>query len=99
MTTYGDYHYISCLLHKKLSDYHIENGLEIDGVYHRAKQLLTEMDQKAFHQRAYFDVATKWLLGGSTSELKEALYPLKWTHSGYYDFNAFALLDTCHLKL
>ena len=98
MTTYGDYYAISQCIHKRLTEYCIKNDC-VDDTYHAARNILTEMDEKARRNDEYRDVVMEWMTTRSTVKLKTALYKANFQVDTLFNFNTFSLLDTVIIKI
>ena len=87
-------------LENKLHEYSVEKDA-LDNVYYRAKILLTTISELSYRKPAIRKLAIYWLSKKtSTIGLMELLGMTKiYNHNDLIDFNAFARLDSCSLKV
>ncbi len=76
-----------------LKKYVIERD-EVNDHYYIAKILLSEMNEKAYRDKEYLEVAYKWLNKGKTLKLKEALRFINYKDDDLAQFNALLLMDS-----
>ena len=89
---YKKYHKLTTEFNIALEKYVVERN-EVDDSYHIAKVLLSEMNEKAFRNKEYLEIAFKWFNSGSTLELKEALIFTSYKENNLAHSNAMCLLD------
>ena len=89
---YKTYHKLSEKFKVSLEKYAIENDC-VNDQYYTALKLLSEMNQKAYLNDYYLQIAGKWFNGGMTIELKEALSHTSYENDNIIHFNAMSLMD------
>jgi hypothetical protein len=96
--TYKEYYKLNNKFITALKLYVVDRNTETDE-YYTAVNLLTEMSEKAYIDKGFCSIAGKWLDGGSTLELKEALRYTSYNENILYS-NAMCLMDavSCSLK-
>ncbi len=69
------------------------NAIDIEPFY-RALDLIVLIQEKSFISLEHRKVVEKWMKGGSTPELKEALNYVGYNEIDIIDFNAMAIIDS-----
>lgn len=90
---YKTYYKLSKKFKVRLKKYAIENDC-VDGQFYTALKLLSEMNQKAYLNHDYLQIAGKWFKRGSTLQLKEALSHTSYEDDDIIHSNAMELMDT-----
>ena len=87
-------------LENKLHEYSVEKDA-LDDIYYKAQILLTTISELSFRKPAVRKLAISWMSKKTgTIELMELLGMTKiYNHNDLIDFNAFARLDSCSLKV
>ena len=89
---YKTYHKLSEKFKIQLGKYSIENDC-VNEQYYIALKFLSEMEQKAYVNDYYLQIAGKWFNGAMTLELKEALRHTSYEDDNIIHFNAMSLMD------
>jgi len=90
---YKKYHKLTTEFSIALKNYVVERD-EVDDSYYVAKVLLSEMNEKAYRDKEYLEIAYRWFNKGKTLKLKEALRFTSYDWDNITHFNAMCLMDS-----